>query len=148
MGWIKKTFAIWGKWSFLGKISNMPHIHHPSIIHPSIHPSIYQSIHPSIHPPIHLPIHPPIHPSIHPLTHTLFLFTPKDFQNYLRTQAGNTSTVNIVICTVDYLLRLQVTDYDDDDDDDDDDYYYYYLLRNNNIIIIIIINNPISNYYN
>lgn len=31
-----------------------------------------------------------------------------EFQNYLRTQAGNTTTVNIVICTVDYLLRLQV----------------------------------------
>lgn len=31
----------------------------------------------------------------------------KEFQNYLRTQAGNNTTVNIVICTVDYLLRLQ-----------------------------------------
>ncbi|XP_037073438.1 ryanodine receptor-like [Pollicipes pollicipes] len=30
-----------------------------------------------------------------------------DWQNYLRTQAGNTTTVNLVICTVDYLLRLQ-----------------------------------------
>ena len=30
-----------------------------------------------------------------------------EFQNYLRTQAGNTTTVNIVISTVDYLLRLQ-----------------------------------------
>ncbi|CAM1294058.1 RYR2 (predicted) [Pycnogonum litorale] len=30
-----------------------------------------------------------------------------EFQNYLRTQAGNTTTVNVVICTVDYLLRLQ-----------------------------------------
>jgi len=30
-----------------------------------------------------------------------------DFQNYLRTQAGNTTTVNMIICTVDYLLRLQ-----------------------------------------
>ncbi|ESO90186.1 hypothetical protein LOTGIDRAFT_123762 [Lottia gigantea] len=30
-----------------------------------------------------------------------------EFQNYLRTQAGNTVTVNVVICTVDYLLRLQ-----------------------------------------
>lgn len=30
-----------------------------------------------------------------------------EFQNYLRTQAGNNTTVNIVICTVDYLLRLQ-----------------------------------------
>ncbi|XKL68210.1 hypothetical protein PGB90_003701 [Kerria lacca] len=31
-----------------------------------------------------------------------------EWQNYLRTQAGNTTTVNVVICTVDYLLRLQV----------------------------------------
>lgn len=31
-----------------------------------------------------------------------------DFQNYLRTQTGNTNTINIIICTVDYLLRLQV----------------------------------------
>uniref|UniRef100_X1Z8I7 Ryanodine receptor n=1 Tax=Capitella teleta TaxID=283909 RepID=X1Z8I7_CAPTE len=31
------------------------------------------------------------------------------FQNYLRTQAGNTTTVNIIICTVDYLLRIQVS---------------------------------------
>ncbi|XP_043197981.1 ryanodine receptor-like isoform X5 [Amphibalanus amphitrite] len=30
-----------------------------------------------------------------------------DWQNYLRSQAGNTTTVNLVICTVDYLLRLQ-----------------------------------------
>jgi hypothetical protein len=30
-----------------------------------------------------------------------------EFQNYLRTQAGNTTTVNLVIATVDYLLRLQ-----------------------------------------
>ncbi|XP_041353187.1 ryanodine receptor-like isoform X2 [Gigantopelta aegis] len=30
-----------------------------------------------------------------------------EFQNYLRTQAGNTTTVNIIICTVDYVLRLQ-----------------------------------------
>jgi len=29
------------------------------------------------------------------------------FQNYLRTQAGNTTTINIIVCTVDYLLRLQ-----------------------------------------
>ena len=32
-----------------------------------------------------------------------------DFQNNLRTQAGNTTTVNIVVHTVDYLLRLQVS---------------------------------------
>lgn len=30
-----------------------------------------------------------------------------EFQNYLRTQSGNTATVNLIICTVDYLLRLQ-----------------------------------------
>ncbi|KAG7277444.1 hypothetical protein CRUP_016347 [Coryphaenoides rupestris] len=30
-----------------------------------------------------------------------------EFQNYLRTQTGNNTTVNIVISTVDYLLRLQ-----------------------------------------
>ncbi|XP_072171379.1 ryanodine receptor 2-like [Diadema setosum] len=30
-----------------------------------------------------------------------------EFQNYLRTQTGNHTTVNIIICTVDYLLRLQ-----------------------------------------
>lgn len=29
------------------------------------------------------------------------------FQDYLRTQAGNTTTINIVVCTVDYLLKLQ-----------------------------------------
>lgn len=32
---------------------------------------------------------------------------PPAFQDYLRTQAGNTTTVNIIIYTVDYLLRLQ-----------------------------------------
>ncbi|XP_029031557.1 ryanodine receptor 2 isoform X4 [Betta splendens] len=30
-----------------------------------------------------------------------------DFQNYLRTQTGNNTTVNIIISTVDYLLRVQ-----------------------------------------
>lgn len=30
-----------------------------------------------------------------------------EFQNYLRAQAGNNTTVNTIICTVDYLLRLQ-----------------------------------------
>ena len=30
-----------------------------------------------------------------------------EFQNYLRAQLGNNTTVNTVICTVDYLLRLQ-----------------------------------------
>lgn len=40
-----------------------------------------------------------------------FLLTSffSDFQNFLRTQTGNTTTVNIIISTVDYLLRLQVT---------------------------------------
>lgn len=37
-----------------------------------------------------------------------WLFFSPDFQNYLRTQTGNTTTINIIICTVDYLLRLQV----------------------------------------
>ena len=37
-----------------------------------------------------------------------FVFSVTEFQNYLRTQAGNNTTVNIVISTVDYLLRLQV----------------------------------------
>ncbi|KAL7671399.1 hypothetical protein ACOME3_006297 [Neoechinorhynchus agilis] len=31
----------------------------------------------------------------------------QDFQNFLRAQAGNNSSINIVICTVDYLLSLQ-----------------------------------------
>lgn len=41
-----------------------------------------------------------------------FFFFSVEWQNYLRTQAGNTTTVNVVICTVDYLLRLQVYKYD------------------------------------
>ena len=40
--------------------------------------------------------------------HVILTFFCSDWQNYLRTQAGNTTTVNLVICTVDYLLRLQV----------------------------------------
>ncbi|XP_030130387.4 ryanodine receptor 3 isoform X18 [Taeniopygia guttata] len=40
-----------------------------------------------------------------------------DFQNYLRTQMGNTTTVNIIISTVDYLLRLQ---------ESISDFYWYY----------------------
>ncbi|XP_032882821.1 ryanodine receptor 3 isoform X4 [Amblyraja radiata] len=40
-----------------------------------------------------------------------------DFQNYLRTQTGNTTTVNIIISTVDYLLRLQ---------ESISDFYWYY----------------------
>jgi ryanodine receptor 2 len=43
-----------------------------------------------------------------------------DFQNYLRTQAGNTSTVNIIICTVDYLLRLQESIMD---------FYWHYVSK-------------------
>jgi hypothetical protein len=42
--------------------------------------------------------------------HTVTKLLPiTEWQNYLRTQAGNTTTVNVVICTVDYLLRLQVS---------------------------------------
>ena len=41
----------------------------------------------------------------HKITHLLVTLT--DWQNYLRTQAGNTTTVNVINCTVDYLLRLQ-----------------------------------------
>jgi ryanodine receptor 2 len=33
-----------------------------------------------------------------------------EFQNYLRLQAGSNTNVNIIICTVDYLLSLQVGD--------------------------------------
>ncbi|KAM3606327.1 uncharacterized protein V6R79_014397 [Siganus canaliculatus] len=40
-----------------------------------------------------------------------------DFQNYLRTQAGNNTTVNIIISTVDYLLRVQ---------ESISDFYWYY----------------------
>ncbi|KAK1792879.1 hypothetical protein P4O66_001586 [Electrophorus voltai] len=40
-----------------------------------------------------------------------------EFQNYLRTQTGNNTTVNIIICTVDYLLRLQ---------ESINDFYWYY----------------------
>ncbi|XP_061668950.1 ryanodine receptor 3 [Syngnathoides biaculeatus] len=40
-----------------------------------------------------------------------------EFQNFLRTQTGNTTTVNIIISTVDYLLRLQ---------ESISDFYWYY----------------------
>ncbi|GAB5572618.1 ryanodine receptor 3 [Prionailurus iriomotensis] len=40
-----------------------------------------------------------------------------DFQNFLRTQMGNTTTVNVIISTVDYLLRLQ---------ESISDFYWYY----------------------
>ncbi|MEQ2262380.1 hypothetical protein XENORESO_009240, partial [Xenotaenia resolanae] len=43
--------------------------------------------------------------------------TMVDFQNFLRTQTGNTTTVNIIISTVDYLLRLQ---------ESISDFYWYY----------------------
>ncbi|XP_066532570.1 ryanodine receptor 3 [Hoplias malabaricus] len=43
-----------------------------------------------------------------------------DFQNFLRTQTGNTTTVNIIISTVDYLLRLQ---------ESISDFYWYYSGR-------------------
>lgn len=51
-----------------------------------------------------------------------------DFQNYLRTQAGNTTTVNVVISTVDYLLRLQESIMD---------FYWYYSSKE-------IIEQPVS----
>uniref|UniRef100_A0A3Q3BSM2 Ryanodine receptor 1a (skeletal) n=1 Tax=Kryptolebias marmoratus TaxID=37003 RepID=A0A3Q3BSM2_KRYMA len=40
-----------------------------------------------------------------------------DFQNYLRTQTGSTTSINVIICTVDYLLRLQ---------ESISDFYWYY----------------------
>ncbi|XP_071766090.2 ryanodine receptor 2-like [Centroberyx gerrardi] len=40
-----------------------------------------------------------------------------EFQNYLRTQTGNNTTVNIIISTVDYLLRVQ---------ESISDFYWYY----------------------
>ncbi|KAL5285595.1 hypothetical protein ACFFRR_007348 [Megaselia abdita] len=43
-----------------------------------------------------------------------------EWQNYLRTQAGNTTTVNVVISTVDYLLRLQESIMD---------FYWYYSSK-------------------
>ena len=44
----------------------------------------------------------------------------EDFQNYLRTQIGNNTTVNIIISTVDYLLRLQ---------ESVSDFYWYYSSK-------------------
>ena len=44
-----------------------------------------------------------------------------DFQNYLRTQIGNSITVNIIVSTVDYLLRLQ---------ESIADFYWYYSGKN------------------
>lgn len=46
---------------------------------------------------------------IFPRVIILVLFSLLDFQNYLRTQTGNNTTVNIIISTVDYLLRVQVS---------------------------------------
>jgi hypothetical protein len=43
-----------------------------------------------------------------------------DWQNYLRAQVGNPVTVNLVICTVDYLLRLQESMMD---------FYWYYSRK-------------------
>ncbi|XP_069548702.1 ryanodine receptor 2 [Brachyistius frenatus] len=40
-----------------------------------------------------------------------------EFQNYLRTQTGNNTTVNVIISTVDYLLRVQ---------ESISDFYWYY----------------------
>ena len=37
----------------------------------------------------------------------LFFVYFLEFQNHLRSQERNTTTVNIVVATVDYLLRLQ-----------------------------------------
>lgn len=43
------------------------------------------------------------------MLHPQIVISPcPDFQNYLRTQTGNNTTVNIIISTVDYLLRVQV----------------------------------------
>ncbi|XP_051937189.1 ryanodine receptor 2 [Hippocampus zosterae] len=44
-----------------------------------------------------------------------------DFQNYLRTQTGNNTTVNMIISTVDYLLRIQ---------ESISDFYWYYSGKN------------------
>ena len=48
----------------------------------------------------------------HVCTHALIcfccFFVSLEFQNYLRTQDSNSATINVVVCTVDYLLRLQV----------------------------------------
>ena len=59
------------------------------------------------------------------------------FQNYLRTQAGNTTTVNIITCTVDYLLRLQ---------ESTSDFYWHYsgeetidLLGRENLLKALIV---------
>ncbi|XP_071832667.1 ryanodine receptor 2-like isoform X4 [Apostichopus japonicus] len=61
------------------------------------------------------------------LTCTLFRFLQLlceghnlDFQDYLRTQTGNHTTVNLVNCTVDYLLRLQ---------ESISDFYWHYSGR-------------------
>lgn len=46
---------------------------------------------------------------VHPPDCELSIIFCPDFQNYLRTQTGNNTTVNIIISTVDYLLRVQVS---------------------------------------
>ncbi|XP_077469715.1 ryanodine receptor 2 [Stigmatopora argus] len=62
------------------------------------------------------------------LTRDLFRFLQllceghnSDFQNYLRTQTGNNTTVNIIISTVDYVLRIQ---------ESISDFYWYYSGKN------------------
>jgi ryanodine receptor 2 len=50
-----------------------------------------------------------------------------DFQNYLRVQPGNNTLVNTIICTVDYLLRLQESMMDF--------YWHYSGIRINNRIM-------------
>lgn len=49
----------------------------------------------------------PRRPQVHIFIYSNYNNLISEWQNYLRTQAGNTTTVNVVICTVDYLLRLQ-----------------------------------------
>ena len=80
-----------------------------------LHPFVPPCAPPAFLPLSLLPSLPPSLPpylSIHPFLPPSFHLLPA-FQNYLRTQAGNTTTVNIITCTVDYLLRLQesITDF-------------------------------------
>lgn len=69
------------------------------------------------------PLQTPLHSRSVPLSRFLQLTSEghnNDWQNYLRSQAGNTTTVNLVICTVDYLLRLQESMMD---------FYWYYSRK-------------------
>lgn len=67
-----------------------------------------------------------------------------DFQNYLRTQAGNTTTVNLVISTVDYLLRLQESIMD---------FFWYYSSKDvvdapvSSIHLLCVVLKKIVRYY-